>query len=356
MRVGIRVDASPIMGTGHLRRCLSLAQALRRQGDKLCFVSRALGVDSRKLIQQQDFRHAIILPHGKGALPDPMIPHSEWAEVELAEDIDQSIAALEAFAPDWVVVDSYSFDARWHDAIRRGLACKIAQIDDVADRTIAPDMLIDHNYVDDHCAKYAGRLRGQPVVLGGPQFALLGPSFESARRYSFVHEVRSIGVFMGGVDIGNYSATVLDALDQAGFDGPVEIVTTSANPNLELLRAKAVHRAKTHICVDLPNLADFFARHDLQVGAGGGASWERCCVGVPTLLVVIAANQQAVAPQLACQGIVALAARPTRNEIADQLAELLRNPDKRRELSIRSRQLVDGRGASRVAKEMKCRV
>lgn len=355
MRVGIRVDASERMGIGHLRRCLSLAHALRSLSAQIRFVTRDLGIASRHQIVAQGFEDVVVLK-GRRAPErfDPAIPHAAWAEVAQDADADDTARALAEFAPDWVVVDSYSFDTQWHRTMRDALDCRIVQIDDVADRTIAPDLLVDHNLSVDHVLKYAGRIEAGLSILGGPKYALLGPRFASAPRYAFASEVGSIGIFMGGVDAGNHSATVLDALVSIGFAGAVEVVTMSANPHLDALRARISQRANTRLTLDLPDLADFLARHDVQIGAGGGASWERCCIGVPSLLLVVAANQETVAPQLAAAGVVAVAHKADRAEIATALAGLLRNPDKRRDLATRARALVDGRGALRVAKEMQC--
>ena len=355
MKVGIRVDASARMGTGHLRRCISLARALGEQGADIRFVTRDLGIDSSAMIREQGFDSIIVLPKPDGqAITDPAIPHAGWTEVDTASDSSQTISALAKFEPDWVVIDSYGFDARWHHALREAIGARIAQIDDVADRVIAPDLLVDHNHASDHERKYGDRLERGAKILGGPRYALLGPAFAGAERYQFDETVRSIGVFMGGVDAGNHSRLVLSALRGIDFAGPVEIVSTRANPNLADLRLIVEQDPTASLSIDLPDLSAFFARHDIQVGAGGGASWERCCIGVPTLLVIVAENQRAVAPQLATEGIVALADRPQQAVIAAELEDLIKNADKRRELARRARKLVDGRGAARVAEEMRC--
>lgn len=356
MKVAIRVDASSTVGIGHVRRCLSLGHALRDQGAEIGFVTRDLGVGAAQLIAKAGFDDVQVLaaPGVEIFTPDPAIPHSAWAQVTQERDTADTIAALSNAPPDWLVVDSYAFDANWHRLVGKALGCNIAAIDDLADRAMECDVIIDHTYVLDHTAKYAPVSQGAAKVLGGPQFALLGPAFAKAQRYEFSPQVRSIGVFMGGVDIGNHSAAVLDAIDEAGFAGPVEVVATSANPNLAALQERMAMRPGTTLSLDLPDLAEFFARHDLQVGAGGGASWERCCIGAPTVLVILADNQNSVAPQLAADGIVALAPEPSVPAIARELARLVESAEKRRELAEKSRALVDGRGAARVAKEMLC--
>lgn len=350
MRIAMRVDASSRIGTGHLKRSLSLAQALHAVGAQVRFVTRALGIESAEQIAEAGFEDTIVLPAPDGEVqPDPDVPHSAWAEVPQAQDSAETAAALAQFAPAKVVVDSYAFDARWHDAVRTALGCGIVLIDDMADRQLAPDLLIDHNFAPDHRAKYAGCLRGTPRILSGPRFALLGKAYAEAERYRFGEEVRSIGVFMGGVDAGNHSSVVLDALDQVGFYGPVEVVSTSANPNLSALRDQIAAREGATLSLDLPDLADFFARHDLQVGAGGGATWERCCIGVPTVLVVTSPNQNAVAPALDEAGVAVMASEPTASAIAARIEPLLSDATRRRAMADASRALVDGRGAERAA-------
>ncbi|MEM6585770.1 MAG: UDP-2,4-diacetamido-2,4,6-trideoxy-beta-L-altropyranose hydrolase, partial [Pseudomonadota bacterium] len=351
MRVAFRVDASSAMGTGHMHRCLALAAALRAQGDEVAFVTRDLGLDCGALLQEAAVDRIIVLPKPLGRLfrPDPAIAHAAWAEISSDEDAQETIQALKPWRPDWLVVDTYAFGAGWHRAVKSALGCSIAAIDDLGDRAMACKALIDHTYHVDHRAKYKDALEGETRLLCGPRFGLLGPAYAAAPRYTFHETVRSIGVFMGGVDAGNHSATALEAITLSGFEGPVEIVATSANPHIAALREVVAARPLTKLCVDLPDLAAFFARHDLQIGAGGGASWERCCIGAPTLLCVIAPNQIAVAPLLAQEEVVALASDPSAASIAQELSKLLTDAPKRRNLALASQALVDGRGAERVA-------
>lgn len=295
---------------------------------------------------------ALPAPAARDPIAASNIPHAAWAGVDTARDAAETIQVLADWAPGALVIDHYAFDAEWHRAVHDGLGCGIAAIDDLADRAMAAAVVVDQNYSRDHCAKFEGRLEPATILLGGPRFALLGPAFVAAPRHHPSEEVRSIGIFMGGVDERNLSVRALDAVVAAEFDGAVEIVTTSANPNLAALRAACEARPGTSISTDLPDLADFFARHDVQIGAGGGASWERCCIGAPTLLLVAADNQLAVVPELVRQHIV-LSPEPLGTldsaNIAATLRRLISDFSLRRAFSERSRTLVDGLGARRVA-------
>ncbi|EAQ29443.1 flaR protein (flaR) [Erythrobacter sp. NAP1] len=347
------MDASVEMGIGHLQRCLSLARALQDLNTDVRFVTRDLGIASAKTILDRGFDRTVTLPAIDELFePDPAIPHSRWANVSQDRDAEETISALEEFRPDWLVVDHYAFDAHWHDRVSSALDCRIAVIEDLADRAIDADLLLDHNLAPDHRAKYDERLVGKTRILGGTRYALLAPAYADAPPYEFSEQVRSIGVFMGGSDAPNYSELVVDALVEARFDGPVEIVTTSANPHLESLRQRVEALPNAMLSFDLPDLAAFFARHDLQIGAGGGATWERCCIGVPTLLVIAAENQNVVVPELAARGIVATVEDPTPQRIAGRITSLIGNPIERRGLASKARETVDGLGAVRVGLSM----
>lgn len=350
MTVAIRVDAATEMGLGHARRCLSLARALSAAGIESVFVARDLGLDL-SFVREAGFE-LLLLPAPQGdfarAPGDPA--HARWAGVAAAADAAETAAALRGRALSWALVDHYAFDARWHRAVAQALGVKIAVVDDLADRALEADLLVDHNLAADHARKYAPTGSRIGRLLGGPRYALLDPAYRDAARHTFSESVRSVGIFVGGTDPWQASAMALEALRRhAGFGGPVEIATTGANPHLEALRARCRADGAATLLVDLPGLQDFYARHDLQIGAGGGAAWERCCIGAPTLLLTLADNQRTVAEGLQATGAVRVVEGAEPAVLGRAFAELSRDPAARRRMSEAGRALVDGQGTRRVA-------
>lgn len=335
------------MGTGHLKRCLSLAQALAEAGAEVCWVCRRIDtVTAQVLGTSAATTHWLPAP-AEAFTPEPDAPpHAAWAGVPQTQDAADTAQALADWRPDTVVVDHYAFDDDWHQTVRDALGCRLLVIDDTADRALAADALLDHNWANDHHTKYAGRLQRKPLWLCGPRFALLACAYRGAGRYRFRDTVRSVGIFMGGTDPGGVSARLLAACRLAGFAGPVEVVSTTANPQLAALREACQNDGHATLTTDQPDLAAFFARHDLQIGAGGGATWERCCIGAPTVALALVANQSAVVPGLAALGAVRAADEAT---LPGVLRELIADPAARRSLAERAAALVDGRGAQRVA-------
>jgi len=355
LRVALRADASLAMGLGHVRRCLSLAAALQHAGAEVCLVSRQLGVETEGLARSAAVRQMTLVEPLSTRRSEDKVPHAAWGGVDWRTDADETVGRLAAWRPDVVVVDTYALDARWHRLVAAGLAARIAVIDDLADRELRADVLIDQNLSVSHRDKYLGKLPMDSKLLGGPRFALLGPEYAHSSPFAVAPEARSIGVFMGGTDADDLSSIVLSACrDHMGFTGPIELVTTRANPHHAKLQTLVRKWPATTLSVDLPDLAAFFRRHDVQIGAGGGAAWERCCIGAPTLMLVAASNQQAVVPGIVELGAaVALSspASPTAPAVSEALRPLLDRSSLalREQLSARSRALVDGLGARRVA-------
>ena len=141
------------------------------------------------------------------------------------------------------------------------------------------------------------------------------------------------------------------AVRDAGFEGSVEVVSSTVSPHHAHRQALAARWPGTSVVADLPDLAAFFTRHGLQVGSGGGASWERCRAGAPTVAWCLAVNQQAVLPALAELGVLDLVppGADPRAALQDSIKNLLDDPTRRIAMGTRGRTLVDGLGAARVA-------
>ncbi|MCB2076175.1 MAG: UDP-2,4-diacetamido-2,4,6-trideoxy-beta-L-altropyranose hydrolase, partial [Novosphingobium sp.] len=353
MRVAIRVDASAAIGTGHVKRCLSLADALVSAGAAVRFVCRELGIDYGAMLGETGMALTLLdAPSGQWTPSKQEPPHAAWAGVDWTDDADHTIAACRDWLPDWIVVDHYAFDSRWHDRVRAETSARILVIDDTGDRLLSADILVDHNPDTDHRAKYKRSLETIGRLLAGPRFALLGPRYSEMTPIEIRPEVRSIGMFMGGVDAGNHSALALAACREAGFAGPVEIVTTSANPNLAELERIVAADGGAEILRDLPDLIAFLTSHDLQIGAGGGATWERCRAGVPAIVLATAQNQEVVVDALRQDEAAVTPQSSGKAALAKEIALLVADYDRRRHIAANAGHLVDGRGCERVALSM----
>jgi UDP-2,4-diacetamido-2,4,6-trideoxy-beta-L-altropyranose hydrolase len=353
MRLAFRVDASLEIGSGHLVRCLSLGQALADLGWQVVYVVRRLDAVAERLLTNQAASTVLWLDRPGVDYNAPLHDapaHHAWARVSVLQDASDTVQAVKAFDVDWVIVDHYAFDSRWHSLVEGGLGCSIGAIDDLGDRSLGVNLLIDQNWEDDHARKYVGRLAASTEVLFGPRFALLSNAYRQARRYQFSEEVRSIGIFLGGTDVANYSLVALRAcLEGAHFAGDIELMVRSTHPHLQELVSYSARWPQVKIILDQPDLASFFARHDLHIGAGGGATWERCCVGVPSVLVTFAENQRRVVDGIVGLGLAEKAEPPDMDGLARSVRNLMDDVSGRQRMASDGPALVDGWGCTRVA-------
>lgn len=349
MKIAIRTDASIHIGTGHVARCQTLADALRARGADVTFYCRHLtdGMQARL----NETGHRVERLEGGGA-PDEL-PHATWLGGSQDIDASQLLEQLAEESPDWLVVNHYALDARWERRFRHRVG-RILVIDDLADRDHDCDLLLDQNLWPDNATRYDQRLLSPTRRLLGPRYSLLRPEFASTPRRERHGPIHRILVFFGGVDAHNQTGRVLSLLPRALPENIlVNVVIGGAHPRRESIVSQCSDSGYTlHIQTD--RMATLIASADLCIGTGGTALWERCCGGLPTLAWPTAFNQRA---QLECAAAAGLLHAPEGAAQDDELfvrhlTALYESPQWRTSLSRSGLAMVDGRGAQRVCREM----
>lgn len=355
MKIVFRVDASLEIGTGHVMRCLTLARALREEGASCRFITRAHPGHLADRIAAEGFE-VTLLPAPQGPAPEGPPAHASWAGVDWAQDAEETRAALGADAPDWLVLDHYAFDARWQRAVRPA-GTKLMVIDDLADRPHACDLLLDQNLGHD-ASDYAGLVPDHCTRLIGPKYALLRPEFAEARAEALaVREgrgLRRLLISMGGVDVVDATSAVLDALrtDPLPVDLEISVVMGARAPGLDQVRARArVMPRPTEVVVDVDNMAERMVLADLAIGAGGATTWERCCLGLPSIIVETADNQSGITRAMVAAGAAlspgTLRAGDSGSRVSTVVAEAA-EPAQLSTLSQNAAAICDGDGVGRV--------
>jgi UDP-2,4-diacetamido-2,4,6-trideoxy-beta-L-altropyranose hydrolase len=300
MKIAFRTDASLQIGTGHVMRCLTLADSLRERGATCTFVCRAHTGHLLQLIEQRG--HATVaLPAGEDIYQAPADPtHAAWLGAHWSADAEQTREALGNALVDWLVVDHYALDRRWEQTLRPHCR-KLMVIDDLADRPHDADLLLDQN-LGRASNDYDGLLAPHTQTLIGPRYALLRPEFAQWRAYSLERreqaQLRNLLITMGGVDKDNATGQVLQALQSCELpeDLRITVVMGPHAPWLAQVQALAAQvHWPTQVLVGVSNMAELMADSDLAIGAAGSTSWERCCLGLPTVMLVLAENQKGAA-------------------------------------------------------------
>lgn len=355
MEIAFRVDATSQIGTGHFMRCLTLADELRQRGAHIRFVSRDLPVHLRDMLATKGME-LVALDSDVGVLTTDELAHAHWLGASQAQDAKATIEALSDQTWDWLIVDHYALDTRWESALR-GTAKRIMVIDDIADRKHDCDILLDQNFYVDMQTRYADKVPAHCQLLLGPRYALLRDEFRKLREQvkPRTGPVKRILVFFGGVDADNCTGQAINALAEMGVEGlHVDVVIGVQHPNREEIEMNCV--AREFVChVQTNKMAELMAAADLAIGAGGSASWERCCLGLPALLVSLADNQVGIAKALDLSGCcIYLGAfkKVNASAIKHEITELLSAHNRLEMISRRAFSLADGIGVDRVCQEL----
>ncbi len=359
LKFAFRADASIDIGSGHVMRCLTLADKLRAQGAQTLFLCRNFPGHLHDIVEARGHAlHRLPLPDTP-CTPEAQAPaHAAWLGVAWQQDSEQCAAALAAWErPDWLIVDHYAIDRRWEQRLRKH-GRKIMVIDDLADRTHDCDLLLDQN-LQSSDVRYQGRLPENCRRLLGPRFALLRPEFAAWRtkRSTPDGHLHRLLVFFGSGDPHNFSATALQAIRASGLSEQchVDLVLGAANPHRAAI--EAIYRSLPTISVhtQTPNMAALMAEADLMIGAAGTTSWERCCLGLPAIVVSVADNQRENGRQLARHraaidlGDAADAANTSAEHLSKLLDKLAARPSFVRRLAQRALQITEGKGVDLLA-------
>lgn len=347
----LRADADHKIGTGHVMRCLALAQEWQRQGGTAYFLGRING-PLRQRLEAEGCR-VLSLPVSH---PDP-------------RDRQALLSCLEERPgrQGWVAVDGYHFDAAYHQAVR---ACgwPLLIVDDYAHLpAYHADILLNGNV---YARDIHYRTDMESLALLGPRYALLRREFRRTRQHLFSgeektwperqqgHLGRRLLVTMGGADPDNASGRVVEALLAMGRDDlEVKIVIGPFNPYRESLAEQlAPARFHAELLPPVENMADLMRWADLAISAGGSTCLELVALGVPMVLTILADNQERVVESLALSGAavnLGWVRAWGANQAAGVIQELLADPEKRRRMAESGQCLVDGHGGERVVRSMR---
>jgi UDP-2,4-diacetamido-2,4,6-trideoxy-beta-L-altropyranose hydrolase len=358
VKVLIRADASSQIGTGHVMRCLTLSDALREQGAECHFVCREHEGHLMDHISSRGYELHVLPKPSASAWFESDLTHASWLGVDWQTDANQTREALGTEAVDWLIVDHYALDHRWESVLRS--SCKrIMVIDDLADRQHNCDLLLDQNY-GSSVERYSGLVPADCTQCYGPEYALLKPIYAERRAQlpPWDGQARRVLIYFGGgtdaANLTRLAVQAFQALELAHFE--LDIVVGAAYEHQLSLEELVTQRGNATIHRQLPDLADLMAIADFAIGAGGATTWERCCMGLPSIVISIAENQRPACEALSADKLIdylGQVGQVTPDFIRDRVLLLLKTPYLLRHLTERGMELVDGKGAERILNEVR---
>ena len=355
LTVIFRTDASLDIGTGHVMRCLTLALGLLEKGASVSFLCREHEGNLIDLIRSHGFVvHALpLLSQDDDTEENSLDPaHALWLGCNWQIDVEHCNAVLND-PVDWIIIDHYALDFRWETAMRDKCQ-KMMCIDDLADRVHECDLLLDQNLgrtEDD----YVELVSSGTKLLLGPQYALLRQEFadwrEASLKARIQPQLRHLLVTMGGVDNANVTEVILNTIDQVQ---PIDLecITVILGPHApwrdNVKKLASEMSASVTLLSSVNNMAELMAQCDLAIGAGGTTTWERCSLGIPTVLISLAENQNYISREVGKAGAAILC---DVQDVEHELGNILRvisEPDCMQRLSWNASQITDGRGMQSV--------
>jgi UDP-2,4-diacetamido-2,4,6-trideoxy-beta-L-altropyranose hydrolase len=338
----IRADASVPMGTGHVMRCLALAQSLQDRGVDVVFVMAQSTPSLDKRLQREGFKVVYL---------DAMAASDD--------DSEKTGELARAYKAKWLVVDGYQFGGEYQLQIKRQ-NLRLLSIDDNGEgESYLSDLVVNQNI---HASvQMYSRRKPYTRLLLGTRYAMLRREFAAWRDWK--REIPVVGnkllVTMGGSDPKNLSGEILELL--ISFRETISeavIVVGGSNPHINLLEKIALRsQSKVRLERDVDNMAGLMAWADMAISAAGSTCWEMCLLGLPAIVLDVAPNQSRLASELYRLG-VAVHLDPQESTFKEllntELRSLSSSAESRNLLSLKGRQLVDGRGAARVATAMLC--
>jgi UDP-2,4-diacetamido-2,4,6-trideoxy-beta-L-altropyranose hydrolase len=337
----IRADGSVAMGTGHIMRMIALAQAWRDRGGKALFLCADITPPLEQRIRQEEFQIEKI-----GAAPGSV------------DDLGATTAAIARHTKGGrsvaVALDGYQFGVVFQLGIKKA-SCRLLVVDDYghADAYHA-DIVLNQN-VSAREGLYTRRDDGTKLLLG-PRFALLRREFVDHRDWvrAIPSKAKKLLVTLGGADADNVTKKVIDAFAGSGLE--VKVVVGGSNPHLSTLRqaAEAATNGATRVelVVNTPDMAELMQWADMAVAAAGSTAWELAYKGVPSAFVILAENQAANARELERVGFgfcIGDQSGLDDDHFRKAICDLADNSEVRARFDSQGREMVDSRGAARVA-------
>jgi len=355
MKIAIRVDVSSQIGAGHFMRCLTLADSLKSAGGEVLFLCASPPQEYADMLATRG--HGLTnLETGDTSFHEPTLAHSHWLKTGQLYDARETIKALGDDTWDWIVVDHYALDEKWESAVRT-FARNIFVIDDIADRNHYCDLLLDQNFYVDADARYVNKIPRDCILLLGPKYALLRKEFRELRKKATPRNtgIKRIIIMFGGSDVDDCTGRTIDVLSGMDISGiHIDVVVGEMYPKQEHTRALCERNGFSYY-VQTTEVGELMVAADLAIGASGSATWERCCLGLPSLMFAIADNQIPIAEgieKLGAGKYLGTFSDKSLGRLGEELSEYLQDSKKLHDQSAKAMEIVDGLGVDRVTEQL----
>ena len=348
----IRVDAGEQIGDGHFLRCLTLANSLKKKFNQIIFISNQLPKHFIKKIKRDNFK--IYKINGYTHIQKEKLEKKIKIQL-IHNDLVETKKIIKKYKnlTNWLMIDHYGIDYVWEKNVRTNIE-KIIVIDDLANRKHECDILIDHNFYENMKKRYTKLIPNYCEQFIGPKFTLLRPEFFNARNnLKRQKQFKRILISFGGSDPSNETKKAILAIEDLEKKYKIDVIVGTNNPNKKQIMKLCSKISFCNFYEQVENISKYMKRADLAIGAGGTSTWERCCLGLPTIVTSLSKDQEKINEELSKIGCVinlGVARKSTKSDYVKVLKEI--NSQKLKQISKKCLLLVDGKGAKRTVNKI----
>lgn len=345
----IRADSSLQMGSGHIERCITLSKELKKKGINVIFICRSHNGSMERRIKSEGFG-VKILPNFKNTSKklDKNIKgnHQSWLGRDWKIDAHDTSKIILKKKPKLLILDHYGINIKWENLVKSLTGVKIMVIDGLANRCHNCEILLDYTYSLKGKRRWNNLINSDCKLLFGTKYTLLRSEFVLAKKNLMKRNgvIKRILISFGGSDKINLTGEVLDALDSLNRDDIfTDIVIAKNNPNISKIKKKLKQKANFQLHIQTRNIAKLMNKADISIGAGGTMIWERCYLGLPSLIISIANNQKKQSAAVHSYGAaidLGIYQKNTRQKIIKQLKRLIKNKKLILSMSRKSLELI----------------
>jgi UDP-2,4-diacetamido-2,4,6-trideoxy-beta-L-altropyranose hydrolase len=344
MKILIRVDSSILIGSGHVMRCLTLANQLDKKDFTIEFVCRKLPGNLIDHINKHGYKvYCLNNDESKNEKKEDNSLYPLWENTFLYEDALDTSAIIKDKDIDLLITDHYRIDEKW-EKIVRPLVKKIMVIDDLADRNHDCDFLLDQNFYKDLTKRYKNRISENCKMFLGPKYALLRDEFYHIIPKRSNRLMNRILIFFGGTDPSNQTEKAIKAFINLGnYEIEADVIIGATNNHVEHIKELCEKNQNIHLHIQVENISEYMSKSDLAIGAGGTTVYERSFLGLPSIVISIAKNQEEIARDLHEEGYIYYLGKDveiSQEEISIVLKEYIHNDKLRDKLSEKTIELV----------------
>ena len=335
----IRVDSSTKIGYGHLIRCLALADTLKKSF-KINFICTNLNGNLISQICKKKF--------------EVFRFNTKSQRINVKKDAEKTISIIKKYRnkKSLLILDSYILSQEWENRVKPYVK-RLIVIDDLMDRKHSCDLIIDQNLHTQMNSLYINSVPKNCVKLLGPDYAILRNQFIAQRKYAKIRSlpIKNILVSFGGTDNENHTLHALTSLKKLNSDVNVNVVTGTANIGKKIIKNFCKKNFNYNYFEQVENMAKLMQVADLCIGSSGTTTWERCCIGLPAIVIVASNDQKDIASAVSKNKCIINLGKIKKSDSVNYV-RLMKNL-KNSELQNMSRncmKLVDGKGAARISK------